>query len=226
MAERRARNTHRHQQQRQQVNSSQGTSASSCDHMTGHVALQPAAEEQELVDAAIAWQLQATWGSTEPDRPDMPCQVPFDASLRSLTEAATSSAAAADGFSYDAPSCDDGSLEYSGSLDSMTDAELEAMIEDELLLAAAALPSEQPAGAAGCNAGMHVELPAVAPMHAEPAAAAASDASAMQRDAQNARLHSLLGRLAELSATLQQLQQAVGLHLSAESGSVMTGYAC
>jgi hypothetical protein len=226
LAKRRARNAHR---QPQHVNGSQATSSCGCGKLTDHVGAQQ--QERELADAAIAWQLQATWNATcVPDMPDMPCKVPFEASFCSLGAAAaaavaTSSGAGAGagGYSYAAPNCDDGSLEHAGSLDSMTDAELEAMIESELLLAATALPGELPAGAAGYNAGMPA---AVLPMQAELAAAPAaeSDVSAMQHAAQNARMHSLMGQLAELSATLQQLQQAVGLQPGAESGSVMTGY--
>jgi hypothetical protein len=64
------------------------------------------------------------------------------------------------------------------------------------------------------------------PMHAELAAAPAAGAnvSAMQHAAQNARMHSLMGQLAELSAALQQLQESIGMQPGAESGSVMTGY--
>jgi hypothetical protein len=199
LARRRARYTHQHEQAQQQ--------------------------QQQQRDMVDAWQVHSDWAPAEQVPPYQKEEVSdHSQGYRQPASLAAADMVGAVGFSYEPPSCGEGS----GSLEGLIDAQLEAMIEDELLAAAAAAIPGDAAGLAMRNTGMLLQMPVeVASVRAPPAAAAAAAArvgASMHHDAQNFRLHSLMGQLAELSATLQQLQQAVGLPQCADSGSDKTGY--
>uniref|UniRef100_A0A383W517 SBP-type domain-containing protein n=1 Tax=Tetradesmus obliquus TaxID=3088 RepID=A0A383W517_TETOB len=188
-------------------------------HTLPHLQQQQQQREQMMtpISLAFAWQPQAGWAPAEAAAH---CAMqPRQNSLLSQGSGTTANLSGEMFFSPDIASCGD----TCGSLDSLVDAELEALIERELR-AAAVTPCEAAAGG-GYTASMMQQVPAAMPPPGAVAAPAAAGVPAMDAAAaQHAKLLSLMAEYAELSAALQQLQQDAGVLRQADSGSVTTSF--
>jgi hypothetical protein len=229
LAKRRNRNTNK--QQQQQPSQQAAAALCSCVQLAqlaqaGDIQHPMLQQPQQEAGQAFTWQLPADVASTDPAAhyamgASTECYNPnrsYSADLSGLVDC-----------SIETASCGDASDGFEG----LTDADLEAMIEQELHAAAAELAAGA-AATGGYNAGIDQQVTAaVLPtgeagaVTALPVAAAAVSASAMQAAAaaaaaHHARLQMLMAEYAELSAALQelqQLQQANGTMYEAGSGN-------